>query len=301
MLVIVAAAGFVAGPAGAATCGLTSPVAGHRTHAHVAQPARDSWSDAVRLVRESRVARVNASASGGESGGRRSLALLLLAFVLTFILTRLYTRRARAFGGGGLTIDGVHVHHLVVGIVLALVSALLTIALEPTGPARDILGIAFGIGAALTLDEFALWYYLRDVYWSSEGRSSIRATMLGLLLAALVLVGRPPLVAGAAEGLPTAAAALLMALNIVLSLMALLKGKPALALVSVFVPAVGLLAAARLAKPGSPWARCLYVRNLRKAARAQARHGGGSRFERVQRTIADLVGGRHGPATPAVP
>lgn len=30
--------------------------------------------------------------------------------------------------------------------------------------------MAFGAGAALTLDEFALWLNLRDVYWEREGR-----------------------------------------------------------------------------------------------------------------------------------
>jgi hypothetical protein len=47
------------------------------------------------------------------------------------------------------------------------------------------MSILYGVGAALTLDEFALWLNLRDVYWSAEGRSSIDAIILfGALLSA---------------------------------------------------------------------------------------------------------------------
>jgi len=41
------------------------------------------------------------------------------------------------------------------------------------------------VGAALTLDEFALWLNLRDVYWEREGRSSFEA--LSLFAAALAI------------------------------------------------------------------------------------------------------------------
>jgi len=60
-------------------------------------------------------------------------------------------------------------------------------------PAKDessillsrLMSILYGVGAALTLDEFALWLNLRDVYWSAEGRSSIDAIVLfGAFLAA---------------------------------------------------------------------------------------------------------------------
>ena len=48
-----------------------------------------------------------------------------------------------------------------------------------------LMSILYGVGAALTLDEFALWLNLKDVYWSPEGRSSIDAVILfGALLSA---------------------------------------------------------------------------------------------------------------------
>ena len=49
----------------------------------------------------------------------------------------------------------------------------------------SLTAIAFGVGAALTLDEYALWLNLRDVYWQSQGRESLEAlAIFGGLLAA---------------------------------------------------------------------------------------------------------------------
>lgn len=45
--------------------------------------------------------------------------------------------------------------------------------------------LAFGVGSALTLDEFALWLNLKDVYWAQQGRESIDAVALwGAVLSA---------------------------------------------------------------------------------------------------------------------
>ena len=50
--------------------------------------------------------------------------------------------------------------------------------------AGRLMAILYGVGAALTLDEFALWLNLANVYWSREGRESIDAVFLfGSLLA----------------------------------------------------------------------------------------------------------------------
>jgi signal transduction histidine kinase len=38
--------------------------------------------------------------------------------------------------------------------------------------------VLYGAGAALTLDEFALWLHLEDVYWERTGRASIDAVFL---------------------------------------------------------------------------------------------------------------------------
>ncbi len=89
---------------------------------------------------------------------------------------------------------GRHIHHLVWGILLLLITGygwLLQAGAGGTGSrtwAGRVMSMAYGVGAALTLDEFALWLNLRDVYWEREGRSSIEALLLfagALAIAAL--------------------------------------------------------------------------------------------------------------------
>ena len=87
--------------------------------------------------------------------------------------------------------SGRHIHHLVFGILILLLVGYGWLADIGTGDDNSsillsrLMSILYGVGAALTLDEFALWLNLRDVYWSAEGRSSIDAIILfGALLAA---------------------------------------------------------------------------------------------------------------------
>ena len=68
---------------------------------------------------------------------------------------------------------GLHIHHAVPGIFLVLAAGYLGLVTERKGTRP--LSIAYGIGAALALDEFALWLELRDVYWSRDGRRSFDA------------------------------------------------------------------------------------------------------------------------------
>jgi hypothetical protein len=86
---------------------------------------------------------------------------------------------------------GRHVHHLVFGILILLLVGYGWLADIGTGEDASsillsrIMSILYGVGAALTLDEFALWLNLRDVYWAREGRASIDAIILfGAFLAA---------------------------------------------------------------------------------------------------------------------
>ena len=111
---------------------------------------------------------------------------MVASFVTTFAITRGITHAIRAWGGLGpirnLSSGGRHIHHLVPGIAVALVSGATAISLSRE-PRNRWLAIPFGIGSALVLDEAALLLELDDVYWSEEGRMSVRiafATM-GLL------------------------------------------------------------------------------------------------------------------------
>ena len=53
------------------------------------------------------------------------------------------------------------------------------------------MSMTYGVAAALTLDEFALWLNLRDVYWEREGRESFEALALFGALLAVGLLGKP--------------------------------------------------------------------------------------------------------------
>jgi hypothetical protein len=96
-----------------------------------------------------------------------------------------------------VSMGGRHIHHLVWGIVLLLVSGygwLLEVGTGGQGSLRwlgRLMSMIYGVAAALTLDEFALWLNLRDVYWQREGRESFEAMALFGGLLAVGLFGQP--------------------------------------------------------------------------------------------------------------
>ena len=129
--------------------------------------------------------------------GQRSGFILLGSFLAAFLFIRTSARLIRSpkvpwWPGSVTTKGGLHLHHLVWGIVLILISGFLNFVLEPGSPWVEIFAAAFGVGAGLTLDEFALWVHLEDVYWSKEGRASIDAVVVAALLGGLVVVGIAP-------------------------------------------------------------------------------------------------------------
>jgi hypothetical protein len=140
---------------------------------------------------------------------RERLFLASLSFAVTFGVTRLITHAIRAGSERftNVSFRGQHVHHLVWGILLLLVVGYALVVGVGTGVRRSsriagrLLAALYGMGAALTLDEFALWLNLRDVYWEREGRASIDAIMLFGALVLAGMVGGPFLRAVAREGL----------------------------------------------------------------------------------------------------
>lgn len=120
---------------------------------------------------------------------RERLFLASTAFIIAFAIVRVISW-ANHNGRGpfhDIYLKGLHVHHLVWGILLLLLVGygwLAGIGAPDSNPwVGGIVSILYGIGAALTLDEFALWLNLRDVYWSEEGKESVRVALLfgGLL------------------------------------------------------------------------------------------------------------------------
>jgi hypothetical protein len=233
------------------------------------------------------------------AGGSGQLAgfVVLVAFLLSFGFIRMSTRLMRSptvpWWPGSINTGGIHVHHLVFGIVLLMLAGFLGFALQPESPWLEVLAAAFGVGMGLTLDEFALWLHLEDVYWAEEGRSSVDAVIIAALLGGALLLGFTPWDSHDASSVLAAAATVVVVLAI--STVAALKGKYTSAVVGVLVAVVGVVAAIRLARPGSPWARRRYAEGSRKLARAVARD---ERARERRRRWQDRIGGAPSAADP---
>jgi len=115
--------------------------------------------------------------------------LVLVSFLGTFVISRIITmlQVADLFPTPN-KIGDLHVHHLVPGIILLLISGYVAISFWTSRRLHLLMSILFGIGAALTLDEFSLWLFLEDVYWQEEGRISIDAVIIAVAILSLTLV-----------------------------------------------------------------------------------------------------------------
>jgi hypothetical protein len=192
--------------------------------------------------------------------------------------------------GSVKTEGGLHVHHLVFGIVLLLIMGF-ALALQPASPWLEIFAAGFGIGAGLTLDEYALWLHLEDVYWAEEGRRSVDAVVIAAVIGGLLLMGFLPFSTDAGAG----PIVVTMVVVLALSAVAILKGKIVLGVAGVLFPIVGLIGAIRLAKPDSFWAKRRYEPGSRKLARATKRYERHTR--RYQRFQDQVAGAPEGPPT----
>ncbi len=144
---------------------------------------------------------------------RERVMFATLGFTIALALTRGVTTLLHERGAGpngGLIVGGVHIHHFVFGMFGLLLLAyvwLLLLGSEDKPPRHwfRLTAFAYGVCAALILDEFALWLNLRDVYWQRQGRESVEALAIfaGLLFWAVLiwpfaravwrhLRGRPP-------------------------------------------------------------------------------------------------------------
>ncbi|HWG07804.1 MAG TPA: hypothetical protein VN672_02235 [Solirubrobacteraceae bacterium] len=224
--------------------------------------------------------------------GQRSGFVLLGAFLLAFLFIRTSARMIRSpkfswWPGSVKTSSGLHLHHLVWGICLMMSSGFLNFALAPESPWSEVLAAAFGIGAGLTLDEFALWVHLEDVYWSEQGRISLDAVVVATLLGGLIVLGLAPFDLSE-QGGSIGSIVVAVAFDVALAALAIFKGKPLLGLIGVFIPIVSLVGAIRLATPNSPWARKRYRPGSRKMEAASARW---ARVRKRRRWLGDAIGG----------
>jgi hypothetical protein len=174
----------------------------------------------------------------------------------------------------------------VFGIVMMLLFGFLAISVALPSPWFEVVAAGFGIGAGLTLDEYALWLHLEDVYWAEEGRRSIDAVIVAAVVAGLILLGARPLTASDTRSLVGIVVAVVVVL--LLCAGALLKGRTLLGICGLVFPPLALFGLLRLARPTSPWARWRYPadgRRMRKAVARFERHG------HLYRRWQDVIGG----------
>jgi len=126
------------------------------------------------------------------------MALASASFFVTFGAARALVHSFRdSHRPLEIWVAGIHLHHYVMGIGLLLAVGYLWLVQVGTGVAGDARGLGrltallYGIGAALTLDEFALWLHLDDVYWQPKGRISIDAVVLFGSLVSVGVWGAP--------------------------------------------------------------------------------------------------------------
>lgn len=127
---------------------------------------------------------------------RHRLFASTVGFAVAFAAARGVAHAVKAEVGPfhNLEAGGTHVHHLVWGILLLLGVGYLWLLRLGNGDGSRwgsaLVALLYGVGAALTLDEFALWFNLADVYWLEQGRESLDAVVIfGSFLFACSLAG----------------------------------------------------------------------------------------------------------------
>jgi len=194
--------------------------------------------------------------------------------------------------GSVVSESGLHLHHLVWGISAMMGAGIVSFALVDTGWWYDVCAVVFGIGMGLTIDEFALWIYLDDVYWSREGRSSIDASVIAAAFMGLVLVGGYSLEVDLPAPFDVLGTALVVAAILALSTTCFLKQRVFHGAIGLLVVPIAIYGSVRVGKPSSPWARRFYgERRPRKQAKAERRFRPDRRTEVLKERVRDAIGG----------
>lgn len=241
--------------------------------------------------------------------GRLPLMWCLVAFLLTFLVTRTIVRYIRHsedhretdakpkwWQPRNISVSGdtahLHIHHVVIGVVLVMVSGvtMVTLAVDGGVPEFTVAATFFGIGAALVLDEFALILHLQDVYWSEDGRTSVDAVFAAVAVAGLLIMGFNPLSFFDIDIwhddhtlLARAIVVGVAVFTLLLAVVVLLKGKVWTGLVGMFITPLLFVGAIRLSRPHAPWARWRYGGRPKRMHRA---------LERERRLRRPVVSGK---------
>ena len=112
---------------------------------------------------------------------------ILAAFVTTFLIARIMvllimTRRIPSLY---LHLGGTHIHHLNYGIFLLSAVGGILLLRRPKGRELRFTAALYGVGLALTFDEFGMWIHLGGPYWQRASFDAVVviASLLGLIWA----------------------------------------------------------------------------------------------------------------------
>lgn len=229
--------------------------------------------------------------------GRSAAALwMMIGFLVTYIITRGITRKIRARSTAEVVVEesgpikdihigGVHVHHQVWGILLVLITGMLEFRFQPSSP--WVRSSPRSSASARRWPSTSSRSGYLDDDWSDEGRKSIDAVMVAVVLGIVLLIGAAPAgVNSSTENQSAWFVVVLVVFHVGYVILCLLKGKIVTGLVGFFVPILGLIGAIRLAKPESFWAKRWYGEaKLAKAAERNAV------FDARREVLRDRFGG----------
>ena len=111
--------------------------------------------------------------------------VVLVSFLSTFIFVRIYVSLGTIgiINDPHLYIKGYHVHHLNYGIFILAFAGVLALFFQ-NARNRLKIGIIYGIGLGLTLDEFGMWFKLENDYWTRLSYDAV--VIAGLIFASVV-------------------------------------------------------------------------------------------------------------------
>ena len=232
----------------------------------------------------------------GGGGINVPLLVCFAAFVITFLTTRTITRMIRAGKGRSTTTSRAVACTCTTRCPASSCSpgAFIAVGTSGSGSAWAIVAaLLVGVGTSLVLDEFALILHLQDVYWADEGRISVEMVSLAMGCLGLAVVGLTPFdfsgFEGGVESALIVGAVVAMILGLIV--VSVMKGKYKLALFGAFIPLCALIAAVRLARPESRWAKRRY--GPEKLTRAEKRTAWyDERFGPATAWVSNFVAGK---------
>jgi hypothetical protein len=125
--------------------------------------------------------------------GQQSALISWLSFTGTFGGVRGVTHAIRDGKGPfrNLSVGGEHLHHYMWGIGLLAGVGAVAVKGDEQLRRHPATALAYGVGLALVMDEFALLLDLKDVYWAKQGRISVDLAVTGSSLAASYFAALP--------------------------------------------------------------------------------------------------------------